>query len=943
MYLIRKSALTLSLMVMFTALVYSQSKPNVLSMNEIMPINPKIKTGKLSNGIQYFIMENKKPEKKAELRLLIKTGSTNEDKDQLGLAHFIEHMSFNGTKNFPKNELIEFLQKTGVRFGADLNASTGFDRTMYILPISLENEELYEKSFQVLEDWAHNDLLTGEDIDGERGIIIAEWRQRMSFQKRLQDAHLKKVLKGSVFTERDVIGDTNIIKNCPHDALRRYYKDWYRPDLMAVVVVGDIDVNDVEKKVKEHFGRIEPVQNPRKSADLSIPYVKEPQVSIATDKQMPMTMLQIYFKHDQVSNSTYNDYRESIKRSLYDIMFGQRLQELSKDKNAPFLQAQGGFSDFIGNINVYSLAGIMKEDNILGGYDALLTEAYRVYKHGFTASELERAKKDYASSLEKAFNEKDKTETGAFIKEIASYYYENVSMPGIDIEKACTDAYLPTITLDEVNALAKKYLRKENTVITVSAPEKLADKLPKEEILINMLNEAPNKKIDAYQDNAVSKPLFNRPVTPGKITKITKSDDIGSTTIELDNGAKVILKPTDFKNDEILFTAVSKGGTSLVDNKNFISADAASDIANLSGLADFTDTQLQKLLAGKNVTISTSIDNYTESVGGYSTPQDLETLFQLINLSFTAPRKDDDAFVNFIDKQKEELKNKSLNPENTMNDTIGVTMNSHHFRSLPLTESMLSQIDPKFAYEFYKEKFANPGDFTFIFVGNFDVEAMKPLIINYIGSIPSAGKPDKIKDLGMNMPKGMVSNIFQKGIEPKANVRIIFNGKFEYNDKEAYLLKSLVDVLRIKITEDLREEKGGIYSPGVYQTIERTPDNEYSIQIAFTCAPDDVNKLVTAAIAQAEKLRTEIKEDDVTKVKAADKNQIEISLKNNAYWLRWLASTSLYGGNLSNILNKESLINELNSKELKEAANKFINPKNMIKVIMYPENYEIDD
>ncbi len=921
--------------------IYSQPKLSN-NMDDILPINPKIITGKLSNGLVYYIMENKKPEKKAELRLLIKTGSVQEDNDQLGLAHFIEHMCFNGTKNFPKNDLVEFLQKTGVRFGADLNASTGYDKTQYILPINVENKELYEKSFQVLEDWAHNVTFAGEDIDAERGIIISEWRQRSGVQKRLQDKHFQKLLKGSRYLERDVIGDTNIIRNCPHDALRRYYKDWYRPDLMAVVVVGDIDVADVEKRIKEHFGRLQMPANPRKWEEYEVPAGNQAMVSIATDKEMPMSAIQVYFRLENKPKSSYKDYRNILIRNMYDAMFGQRLQELARSKDAPFINGFGGYSDFFGNTDLYILGGILKEGNILGGYEAILTEAYRVQKHGFSETELDRAKKDVITQYEKFYNEKDKTESSSFVREISNYFYEKEFMPGIEIEKAMVDNYLPTITLDEVNALAKEYLKKENAVISLSAPEKLAATLPTEDAFIKLLNEVPNKQIAEYKDDAALKPLFTKVVNPGKITEIKQIPDIDATVITLDNGAKVILKSTNFKNDEILFSAISKGGSALANDKDYLSAELASDIMGLSGIGDFNFNQLQKVLTGKYVSVNSDISDYTESMRGSSTPTDIETLFQLINLEFTSPRMDGDAFANYMDNLKENLKNRNTNPDNAFSDTITVTMSSSHLRTRPLSEAMLKDIDHKKAFEYYRERFANAGDFTFIFVGNVDIENIKPLIVKYIASMPSAGKPDVVKDLGIRLPTGSVNKIFQKGLAPKASVRLIYSGKLSYSEKEAYLLRSLVEILKIRITKDLREEKGGIYSPGVYQVAKRIPNGEYQIHIDFDCAPEDVDKLIDAAKALAENLKAKIEDEEIDKVKAADKNQLDLNLKTNGYWLNWLTISSLYGDNPSLVLKKAALIDELNAKDIKEAAGRFINSKNIVKVVMYPENFEID-
>jgi zinc protease len=657
---------------------------------------------------------------------------------------------------------------------------------------------------------------------------------------------------------------------------------------------------------------------------------------------MPSTTIQIYFRQEKDNNKTYGDFRRSATRALYDIMFIQRIQEISRSKDAPFINAFGRYTDFIGGINVYMLIGVLKENNILGGYETILTEAFRVLKHGFAETEFDRAKSEIRTQYEKRFNEKDKTESSALVREISGYFYENESMPGIELEKALIDKYLKEISLSEVNELAKGYLHKENTVITLSAPEKLVQGLPTEEQLVKVFNNVSNKTVADYYDDIALKPLFNKVVAPGKITEISKVNDIEATIIKLDNGAKVILKPTNFKNDEILFSAISKGGSALASDKDYLSAVLSADIMEISGIEDFKYNQLLKLISGKNVSITSDIDNYTESMRGSSTPEDLETMFQLIYLGFTSPRMDKDAFSNYMDKLKESLRNNNLSPDNAFGDTIDITMSSNHHRSKPLDSSMLSNVDLKTAYEFYKNRFANASDFTFVFVGNIDIEKFKPLIVNYIASLPSAGKSDPIKDMGIKLPVGNINKVFQKGLAPKANVRIIYSGKFNYSEKEAYNLKALVDILRMRITKDLREEKGGIYSPGVFQSIKRLPDGEYQINIDFDCAAADVEILVSAAKAQAEQLKTKIDDEEVGKVKAADKNQIDLNLKSNNYWLSWLNSSSLYNDNLSLIINKSQLIDELKANDLIETASKYLNSKNIVKVVMYPENFEID-
>ncbi len=921
-----------------SSLTFSQAKLNIKSMDDAIPANPKVKIGKLDNGLTYYIMENKKPEKHVELRLVVHTGSLMEDDDQLGFAHFCEHMNFNGTKTFPKNGMLNFLESSGIRFGADVNASTGFEMTQFMIPVPTENPKVVDTCFLILSEMANKALYEGDEIDKERGVIVSEWRQRSNFQKRMMDYHFRKFLYGSRYLKRDVIGDTNIILNGSWDALRRYYHDWYRPGLMAVIVVGDLPVEKSKELVDKYFGPIKPLENPRKKPNYDLPDQKEPMASVFTDKQMPMSLVQVMFKHDRIPQVTYNNYRTYLTEALYDIMFNNRLQEKMRQKDAPFVKAGGQYSQYMGNKDVYMLFGILKEDNVKNGIDALLTEAYRVYQHGFTKDEFERAKKELRSTYEKAYKERDKTESARFAMEFTQNFIDDTYMPGINVEMALFDKFVPEIKLDEESALAKRYLTLDNTVIAYSGPQKEGFTPPTEDELLGILNNVSKRKIDAYTEEVVDKPLFSKQVTPGKITNEEKIDEIGTTLLTLSNGMKVILKPTDFKNDQIIFNGFSRGGTSLVPDEDYISSEEAANIINESGIGDFSATQLEKLLTGKVLNVSPYINETTEGLGGSSTPEDLETAFQLINLYFTSPRKDQDAFESTIGNLKESIKNRALNPGSALQDTIQLTLSQYNFRTMPLTEKTLGKINLDKAIEIYKKRFSNPGDFTFVFVGNFDVDKIKPFIEKYLASMKGTDKKENWKDLGIRPPKGVINKSFKKGIEPKSTVRLILSGEFNYSEKEAQRLTALVDVLRIKITEDLREDKGGIYSPAVFPVIRRSPIGKYYVVVGFTCAPKDVDMLTKAAFAQMENLKNNIEEKDLNKVVKAQLNQDEINLKKNNYWLNNLYSCALFGDDYTDILKNKDLINSLTGDDLKNTAKKYFDMNNVVKVVMDPED-----
>lgn len=556
-------------------------------LNKQIPMDKNIKTGVFPNGLTYYIKKNDKPESNAHFRLVIRAGAINEDADQNGLAHFTEHMCFNGTKAFPKNQLIDFLQKTGIQFGADVNASTGLEQTMYELPISIQDPAMIDNALLVLDEWAHNVSFDDDQIDGERGVIVSEWRQRNSAQFRLGEKRNGKVYYGSKYAERNLIGDTNLLWNFKHDVIRRFYNNWYRPDLQAIIAIGDFDVDEMYKKIEKRFAAIPTKKNAPKWEKYPMPDHKMTLASVGTDKEVTVDIALMYIKIPEFDISTYGGYRTGIIRSLYDEMFNQRIQEISNGPNPPFLQAGGGESDFYGDKRSYVLYAVNQAGSGLDAASAILDAAFRVKQYGFTATEFERAKETYMSYLKNAQKQKNTTVHAAFVEECTSNFLEASPVPGIDAEVDMTESMLANITLKEINKLADLYLTKENAVITLGMPEMEGLTPPAEQELISLYHSKFDKKYEEYVDSSNDAPLFTKQLTPGKITEEKFNKTLDLYEMKLSNGAKVILKPTKFADNQILFAATSQGGTSLVKDADYFSAEQAAEIITNSGISEF--------------------------------------------------------------------------------------------------------------------------------------------------------------------------------------------------------------------------------------------------------------------------------------------------------------------------------------------------------------------
>lgn len=923
------------LLLLVAAFTYAQT-----GADQKLGIDPKVKIGKLSNGLTYYLRKNVEPKNRAELRLVVNAGSILESDQQLGLAHFVEHMAFNGTKNFKKQELVDFLEKSGVNFGADLNAYTSFDETVYELQVPTDSMQVFKKAMQILEDWAHQVSFEPVEIDKERGVIVEEWRLGRGADARMRDKFFPVLLKGSQYAKRIPIGTKQSIEKSPYSQLTKFYKDWYRPDLQAVIVVGDIDIAETEQMIREHFGKIPAAKTPRPRTKFGVPSFPETRTSILTDPEQPYNVIQVYYLRPEIPQAkTEKDYRASIVRNLFNQMMSSRLDEIAQKPDAPFLFGSSSYGSFIGDKDAFSLIAVAKTaKTISASIETLLKENERVKQFGFVQSELDRAVKSTMSRLENMYNERDKTKSVELLQEYVRNYLKGETIPGIEKEFEMHQKYLPTIQLSEVNALIKQWITNQNRSVVITAPEKeKADMLTSAQVTA-LLNK-PVGKLTPYEDKVTTGSIL--PVAPvaGKIVGEKKYPAIETTEWTLSNGAKVVLKPTNFKNDEIQFSAISWGGSSLYEDKDFINASTASNVAMLGGIGDFDFQAFQKEMAGKNCFVSPSIANYMQGLNGSSTTKDLETALQILHGYFVAPRKDANMFEVLKQQMQVQMANKDKDPGSVFADSVNYIMGNYHPRRKPFSIESIGQLALDRSFEIYKERFSNGGQFVFTFVGNFNLDSMKILVEKYIASLPSSEKKESWRDVGIRYPKGVINKTFYKGKEPKANVRLFFTGEVnEINDLDEVQLGQLTKALAIKLREVLREDAGGVYGVGVNGGFSREPVKTYSISIQFGCAPENVDKLVELVMEEIKNTKANgVPEVNIEKVVAEQTRSLENDVKENNYWRFRLEQHIFRGTDPTDILKAGEKIKKITVEKTKELANRVFNETNMVKLVMLPE------
>jgi zinc protease len=903
-----------------------------------LPVDPDVIIGHLPNGLTYYIRKNSEPKNRAELYLVNKAGSVLETDSQQGLAHFSEHMAFNGTRDYPKNELVDYLQKSGVKFGADLNAYTSFDETVYQLPLPTDSAKVFEKGFNILANWAGYQSFNPKEIDAERGVVLEEARLNgKNAQERLSHQTLPVILNNSRYALRIPIGKEDIIKGFNPETIKSFYHDWYRPDLQAVIVVGDFDPVRVERLIKENFSSLSNPANEKPRTLYTVPPTPGTAVKIATDKEFPYTLGEIIVKHPGTVIKTTADYLQSMRVELFNQMLNARMGELLQKSNPPFLFGQASYGTFIGKQNAFSIIVVAKPGELQTAIKAAVAESERARTYGFTLTELERAKQNALTGIDNAYKERDKTQSVNFVNEYQQNFLNKDAIPGLSYEYNFYVNNIGKITLAEINAMAGKFISDQNRVVIVEAPDKEKDKLPNEKTLLDWIS-AGGKDLKPYIDNTNDNPLVARLPTPGKITSVQTDSLIATTTLMLSNGIKVILKPTQFKNDQILINGYSFGGTSLSSDQDFTSADLSTGVITSSGVGDFTQAQLDKKLSGKNVNVSPYISDDAQGISANSTPKDFETAMQLIYLYFTQPRKDANIWQSNITQTKSVLATRNLDPVSVYQDTVSAVLSNHNFRGMVITTDRLNIASLEKAYDFYKDRFADASSFVFTFVGNFDVETLKPYIQAYLGSLPSTNRKETYKNLNINPPPGQITKTVYKGIGDKSSVQLVFSGDYDYSEANNIQIDALESILQIKLDERLREKEGMVYSPGVRASYKKIPAGRYSFSVSFECAPANVDKLIAATMEEIDKIKqTGSLVADIEKFAVQEARSTQVQLKENIFWAGFLGAASQNDQNPDDILHHVSDLSNVTVQSTKDTANKYLSGNNLIKLILMPE------
>jgi zinc protease len=911
--------------------------------------DPSVKIGKLDNGFTYYLRQNPKPENRIEFRLAVKAGSILEDDDQQGLAHFTEHMLFNGTKNFEKNELVSFLQKMGLEFGGDLNAYTSFDETVYFLPTPTEDKANLDKALTVLSDWAHNATFADEEIDKERGVVMEEWRLRLGAYERMRQKTWPITLAGSRYAERLPIGKPEVLANFKYDAAKRFYRDWYRPDLMGIVAVGDFDLKEMEAKIQQFFGSIKNPAKPRERKYFDQPPFKGTRIAVATDDEATGSTISVSFitpGKNEAKNSK-EDFRASIINGLYGQMINQRLNEKVQSENPPFLFS---FSQYGGGLGKdkeeYNIYVSVKDDKFKEGLKAAMVENERVRRFGFTEGELERTKALYLNSFDRRAKEADKTESGRLVNVYVQHFLNGGTLMSEKQQLDLVNELMPNINVKEINELVKNWITEDNQTITITAKSDQEANIPSEaELKTIMTGVRTDQSITPYKEEKLAASLMSKAPKPGKVTSENTNATTGITKIGLSNGATVYVKSTDFKNDEIRMSAYSPGGTSLYSVDEYNTLTNANTVVAEMGLGEFSQIDLGKFMTGKTASARTFISSYEEGMSGFSSLKDLDTFFQMVYLNFTTVRDDEQAFKSWLTRTKTLYANFASSPDIKYQiESQKILYGDNPWvRGLPTPEDM-DQIDYKRAIEVYKERFANAGDFDFVFVGNIDLKTFKPMLEQYIASLPSSSKQETIVDLNVEPVAGVINESVYAGVDDKSNVTITLSGDYDFTlDNNGYM-STAASILTNKMIETLREDMGGVYGASARASLSDTPKGRFTFTISFPCKPDNADALAEAAMKELEKLKNgEFTDEDLQKVITARMQNFDEQIKTNGYWEAMIKAYSKSDDAFEEILKSNDRAKAITKEKVVAAANQYLNGENMVKIIKLPDNYKKGD
>ncbi|MDR1882955.1 MAG: insulinase family protein [Prevotella sp.] len=911
---------------------------------QALPIDPQVRFGKLENGLTYYIRYNAYPEKRADFYIAQKVGSMQEEDNQAGLAHFLEHMAFNGSKNFPgKKTMLNYLESIGVKFGANVNAYTSFDETVYNLSnVPVIRQTIIDSCLLILHDWSSFIALKDEQIDEERLVIKEEWRTRSGAQSRIWDKQLPVIFQGSKYADRMPIGKMEIVENFPYQTLKDYYHKWYRPDLQAIIVVGDINVDEVEAQIKIMFADVPKPVNPAERVYFPVPDNDKPVVSVITDPEAVETIVCLYIKHDilpEALKKTQAGLVSGIVKSLASSMLSDRLREISQKADAPFANSYAYDGNFFVSKtkDAWTTQALSKEGKASETLASIIRENERVRKFGFTDAEVERAKASLLQRYENMYNNRNKELNGRYVQEYVSSFSDNEGIPGIEYEYNFMKQIAPMIDARMVNAMSQKLISNRNIIITVIGPEKEGLAYPDADELLNVFNAVEAEDITPYTETVSNEPLIMQMPQAGKVVNTATDEILGATVWTLSNGMKAVLKKTDYKDDQILMLAHGYGGISIVPDADIINANMASMVPYIGGIGNFSSTDLKKVLAGKSASVDVNISGWTQGLGGSSTIKDTETLLQLTYLHFTAPRKDEGAYTTLMDVIKSQLKNQNSEPSYIMDLHATRAKYENNPRMQTMTLEDAEKIDYDRVIEIYKEIFANPGSFTFTFVGTIDEAALKPLVEQYLASLPSGNKDAGYKKVNVDIRKGKFDDVFEQEMKtPKTSVLELYSGTLKRNMKTQIALSMLKQILDIVYVRAIREEAGGTYGVRTQTGISRVPEGQTILQMTFDTDPERASSIVPLIDREVKNIAEKGPEDaDFQKVKEYMIKKFQEDEKTNGYWLGVLGAYHFFGeDNYSNYL---STVNALSKDDIKAVIKDLASQGNFIEVIMNPK------
>ena len=932
------------------ALSFAGMAQEAVNLDEALRLDPQVRYGVLDNGLTYYIRKNAKPENRVMLQLAVNAGSICETEAQRGLAHFTEHMLFNGTKHFPKNKLVDFLQKTGVRFGGDINAYTIFDETVYMLEIPTDKEGMLESGFQVLEDWAHLASMETADIDDERGVIIEEWRMGLGAQDRMRKKIFPVIFGNSLYAERLPIGTVENLRTFKPEEIRKFYKDFYRPNLQAVIVVGNIEPGDAEKMIQKHFAGLKNPAPEKKREYATIPDNIEPIFAVATDPEATASSVEIYIKHPHKVNRTVGDYREGLINVLVSQLMQARFMELAQDPQCPMVMGSMGETNLVRNTDIFVVSAMAKPGMIGEAFTLLLREMMRVDKFGFEPTELERAKQNVQSFFESALNEASNQNSNSLAAEYVEHFLKGTAAPGIEAEYAIMESVLPGITAQEVSRYVQERITENNMLVVVNAPEKEDVSVPSAEELKNLYEASKTMEVEPYVDRVSMEPLLELPARPASGARIVQENKaFGITKVRLSNGIEVVLKPTDFKNDEILMSAYAFGGTSLADDDAYMDAKFCQAIQSQSGLGNFDQTMLTKQISGKNLSHSFVVGDHTSEVAASSSVKDFETMLKINYLTFTAPRKDGQAAQKVVTNLKNQIRFIGNNPMYFFMDTLVKEASNHDPRAFLFpSASQLDAIDSNKAFDFYCARLDDPGAFRYYIVGNFQIDdAFLSLLETYLGSLPAKGTTPAFKDRSVPMSATTTDIRVQKGSAEQGMVGLVLRSPIDWKKVEdRTALSYFKDIMEIKMLEKIREEMGGVYSPMLEIEFETYPKGSVSFMVMFGCDPQNADTLTAAVLDEIRHIMNEGPDETVIeKVRELKKRNFESMSQKNEAWLLWIKNADYCGTDLNRLTAEaqEKEAASMTAKKIQKAVKKYFGKMVYTRVVLEPDPEELEE